>query len=92
VIAATNADLKKGMDEGKFREDLFYRLAVVQIVLPPLRDREDDTRFLAQAFLQRFAAENKKTGLVFGPRRSAPSNNTPGRATSASSRTACAAR
>ena len=67
VIAATNADLKKGMDEGKFREDLFYRLAVVQIVLPPLRDREDDTRFLAQAFLQRFAAENKKTGLVFGP-------------------------
>ena len=66
VIAATNADLKKGLTDGTFREDLFYRLAVVQIVLPPLREREDDPVLLARAFLQRFAAENNKTGLTFG--------------------------
>ncbi len=65
VIAATNSDLKKGMSEGKFREDLFYRLAVVVITLPPLRDREGDVRLLAQEFLRRSATENGKTGLVF---------------------------
>ena len=67
VIAATNADLKKGMAEGKFREDLFYRLAVVQIVQPPLRDREGDIHLLSQYFLNRFAAEAGKTNLVFDP-------------------------
>jgi two-component system NtrC family response regulator len=67
VIAATNADLKKGMSSGTFREDLFYRLAVVQIVLPPLRDRDDDIVLLAQSFLRRFAGENGKTSLSFGP-------------------------
>ncbi len=67
VIAATNADLKKGMAAGTFREDLFYRLAVVQITLPALRDRDDDTTLLAQSFLQRFAAENNKSGLSFAP-------------------------
>jgi two-component system NtrC family response regulator len=66
VLAATNADLKKGMATGTFREDLFYRLAVVQIVLPPLRDRNDDVLLLAQAFLKRFGEENHKTGLLFG--------------------------
>ncbi len=65
VIAATNADLKKGMSTGTFREDLFYRLAVVQILLPPLRERENDIRFLAQSFLQRFGAQSHKTGLSF---------------------------
>lgn len=65
IIAATHVDLKKGMSEGKFREDLFYRLAVVQIVLPPLRDREDDIGLLAQAFLQQSAAESGKSGLTF---------------------------
>ena len=65
VVAATNADLKKGMAGGTFREDLFYRLSVVQIVLPPLRDRENDIRLLAQFFLQRFAAQNNKSGLTF---------------------------
>ena len=65
VVTATNADLKKGMADGTFREDLFYRLAVVQIVLPPLRDREDDIRLLAQFFLQRFGAQANKTGLAF---------------------------
>jgi two-component system NtrC family response regulator len=65
VIAATNADLKRGMLEGRFREDLFYRLAVVTIHLPALREREGDVRMLAQEFLRRFATENKKEGLVF---------------------------
>ena len=65
VIAATNADLKKGMAAGTFREDLFYRLAVVQIILPPLRDREDDILMLAKFFLQRFAAEVSKPGIAF---------------------------
>jgi two-component system, NtrC family, response regulator len=65
VITATNADLRKGMLAGTFREDLFYRLAVVQIVLPPLREREGDIRLLAQFFLQRFATQTGKTGLSF---------------------------
>ena len=65
VVAATNADLKKAMAAGTFREDLFYRLAVVQIVMPPLRERENDIRFLAQSFLQRAAAQVKKAGLTF---------------------------
>ena len=67
VIAATNADLKKGMAAGTFREDLFYRLAVVQIVLPPLRDRENDILMLAKCFLQRFATEANKPRLAFEP-------------------------
>ena len=65
VIAATNADLKKGMAAGSFREDLFYRLAVVQMVLPPLRDRETDIRLLAKSFLKRFGAPLNKNGLTF---------------------------
>jgi two-component system, NtrC family, response regulator len=67
VIAATNADLKKAMSAGTFREDLYYRLAVVQIEMPPLRDRENDIRLLAQFFLQRFSLQVKKTGLTFDP-------------------------
>jgi two-component system NtrC family response regulator len=67
VIAATNIDLTKAMSEGTFREDLFYRLAVVQINLPPLRDREEDVLLLAQSFLQTFAAQCGKAGLTFSP-------------------------
>jgi len=65
VVAATNADLKKSMLAGMFREDLFYRLAVVQMVLPPLRDRDSDVRLLAQFFLNRFATQVNKPNLVF---------------------------
>jgi two-component system, NtrC family, response regulator len=67
VIAATNADLKNAMSTNAFREDLFYRLAVVQITLPPLRERDEDIVLLARSFLQRFAAESKKRSLTFGP-------------------------
>jgi two-component system NtrC family response regulator len=65
VVTATNADLKKIMAAGTFREDLFYRLAVVQILMPPLRDRENDIPLLARAFLQRFATQVSKSGLAF---------------------------
>jgi two-component system NtrC family response regulator len=65
VVAATNVDLKKAILENKFREDLFYRLAVVVVNLPPLRERETDVRLLAQEFLRRSAAKIGKTGLTF---------------------------
>jgi two-component system NtrC family response regulator len=67
IIAATNADLKKGMASGTFREDLYYRLAVVVIDLPPLRKRGNDVFVLATAFLERFAIKHGKTGLTFAP-------------------------
>ena len=65
VVTATNSDLNKGMLAGTFREDLFYRLAVVQIILPPLREREGDIRLLSQFFLQRFSHQQGKSGLAF---------------------------
>jgi two-component system NtrC family response regulator len=61
VLAATNVDLRKAMTDGKFREDLYYRLAVVVVQLPPLRDREDDVLLLAQAFAKRFASDNARS-------------------------------
>ena len=60
VLAATNKDLKQAISDGKFREDLYYRLGVVTIQLPPLREREEDTLVLATALLQRYAGENRK--------------------------------
>jgi two-component system NtrC family response regulator len=60
VLAATNKDLKQALKEGRFREDLFYRLGVVTIALPPLREREGDILILATALLQRYAYENRK--------------------------------
>ncbi|MBA2435026.1 MAG: PEP-CTERM-box response regulator transcription factor [Chthoniobacterales bacterium] len=67
VIAATNADLKQGISAGKFREDLYFRLAVVVIRLPALRDRGDDVAVLAREFLQRYAAQNNKRNMAFSP-------------------------
>lgn len=59
VLAATNRDIKTAILEGKFREDLYYRLAVVTVDIPPLRDRVEDLRALATRFLERFSAQYK---------------------------------
>lgn len=67
IVAATNADLKKGMANGAFREDLFYRLAVIQIALPALRERDDDILLLARSFLQHYAREGERRELTFSP-------------------------
>ena len=60
LIAATNKNLEEQVKAGKFREDLFFRLRVVEINLPPLRERTGDIPLLAQKFLREFAAENGK--------------------------------
>jgi DNA-binding NtrC family response regulator len=61
IAAATNKDLKAEIEKGNFREDLYYRLNVVNIVVPPLRERKDDIPLLLTAFLKEFAKENGKT-------------------------------
>ncbi|HEU4995501.1 MAG TPA: sigma-54 dependent transcriptional regulator [Gemmatimonadaceae bacterium] len=60
VVAATNRDLEQALTDGEMREDLYYRLAVVELVLPPLRERTDDVRLLAGEFLDRYATQNGK--------------------------------
>ncbi len=67
IIAATNVDLKQQVREGKFREDLFYRLNVITIDLPPLRQRKEDIPLLAEFFLQRYAKENDRPARHITP-------------------------
>jgi len=65
VVAATNMDLKKAMTDGKFREDLYYRLAVVVVKLPALRERPGDVPLLAKALFTKFAVQNGRTATEF---------------------------
>ena len=67
IIAATNVDLQRMVREGRFREDLYYRLHVITIELPPLRDRKEDIPLLAQHFLTKYGEENDKGGLELLP-------------------------
>src|SRR5205085_10688386 len=64
LVAATNADLKGLINNGKFREDLYFRLAVVTIRLLPLRERGEDIVFPAREFLQRYGCQNGRTSMV----------------------------
>jgi DNA-binding NtrC family response regulator len=64
VIAATHSDLARMVAEGAFREDLFYRLNVLPVQLPPLRDRREDIPLLVQHFVQRLAADTGRTGVT----------------------------
>lgn len=68
IIAATNVDLGRMVREGSFREDLYYRLHVIAIELPPLRDRREDVPLLARSFLTRYGKENNKPDLELTPR------------------------
>ena len=65
LVAATHKNLETMVKDGKFREDLFFRIRVVQIQLPPLRDRQEDIPLLAGHFLREFSRENQKPGLEF---------------------------
>src|SRR6202790_4950148 len=67
IIAATNVDLKQHVRDGKFREDLFYRLNVITVDLPPLRQRKEDIPMLVEFFLQKYAEENDRPAMRVTP-------------------------
>ncbi len=67
IIAATNVDLKKMVAEGRFRDDLYYRLCVITISIPPLRERREDIPLLAEHFMRLYASENSKAVSGISP-------------------------
>ncbi len=67
ILAATNRDLQKDVSSGKFREDLYYRLNVVTLRVPPLRERHEDIPLLAQHFLEKYSEKNRKSIKGFTP-------------------------
>jgi len=67
ILAATNVDLKQSVKDGRFREDLYYRLNVITFDLPPLRTRREDVPLLVEHFIKKFAAENSKPHLQAAP-------------------------
>ncbi|MFP4408213.1 MAG: sigma-54 interaction domain-containing protein, partial [Spirochaetaceae bacterium] len=77
IISATNRDLKQAIEEGRFREDLFYRLNVVNIHIPPLRERKEDIPLLTSAFIKEFAQENDKPVEGIDPKARAALYNYP---------------
>jgi two-component system response regulator PilR (NtrC family) len=68
IIAATNTDLKKAVSEGRFREDLYYRLNVIDIFVPPLRERKEDIPALVDHFIKKYCHENNKNALYCSPK------------------------
>src|SRR5207245_1592447 len=75
IVCATNQDLDRIMAEGRFREDLYYRLNKVAVHMPPLRERLDDPVILASFFLRRFAAEYDRPVRGFAAAALAPIND-----------------
>jgi DNA-binding NtrC family response regulator len=67
IIAATNVDLKREVEDGRFREDLYYRLHVIAVHLPSLRERKDDIPLLVQHFLEKYGTENARPNLELAP-------------------------
>jgi len=67
TTCATNVDIPKAIEDGRFREDLYYRIGVITIKLPPLRERGEDIQLIAENFLKVYGKENKKKSLRFSP-------------------------
>ncbi|MGE5815918.1 MAG: sigma-54-dependent transcriptional regulator [Acidobacteriota bacterium] len=67
IVAATNVDLRRMVEDGRFREDLFYRLHVITVQLPPLRERKDDIPLLVQHFLEKYGEENNRRDIELSP-------------------------